>query len=103
MANFAVLNNNNEVIFVAVIANEDITLNGLEVEQLGVDFLFKILKIKNIYPDAVTAKQTSYNGNFRNKYAGIGDTYNSELDIFMSPKPEGNYIWSQEQLKWIEA
>ena len=30
-------------------------------------------------------KQTSYNANFRGKYAGIGDTYDEENDIFISP------------------
>ena len=29
--------------------------------------------------------QTSYNSNFRGKYAGVGDTYDAELDIFKSP------------------
>lgn len=34
-------------------------------------------------------KLTSYNGNFRGKYAGQGDTYDSELDEFVSPvQPE---------------
>lgn len=32
--------------------------------------------------------QTSYNGNFRGKYAGIGDTYDAEQDIFISPAVE---------------
>jgi len=31
--------------------------------------------------------QTSYNGNMRGKYAGIGDTYDAELDVFVSPEP----------------
>jgi len=30
-------------------------------------------------------RQTSYNGNFRGKYAGIGDVYDAELDQFISP------------------
>jgi hypothetical protein len=30
-------------------------------------------------------KQTSYNGNFRSKYAGIGDVYDAETDTFVSP------------------
>ena len=30
-------------------------------------------------------RQTSYNANFRGKYAGIGDTYDEENDIFISP------------------
>lgn len=33
-------------------------------------------------------KQTSYNGNFRAKYAGIGDRYDAELDEFVSPATE---------------
>lgn len=121
MAHFAILNNQNQVIFVTPVANEKITVNNIEVEQLGVDFLFNIIKIQNIYTDAVTAKQTSYNGKLRNKYAGIGDTYNEELDAFISPqpypswilsgvnweaptpKPDGDYVWNEEQLKWIEA
>jgi hypothetical protein len=30
-------------------------------------------------------RQTSYNANFRGKYAGIGDTYDAENDVFVSP------------------
>ena len=33
-------------------------------------------------------KQTSYNGNFRGKYAGIGDIYDVENDVFVSPTVE---------------
>jgi hypothetical protein len=33
-------------------------------------------------------KQTSYNGNFRSKYAGIGDRYDAELDEFVPPATE---------------
>lgn len=32
--------------------------------------------------------QTSYNGNIRGKYAGIGDTYDAELDEFEIPYVE---------------
>ena len=32
--------------------------------------------------------QTSYNGNIRGKYAGIGDTYDSVADVFVSPVVE---------------
>jgi hypothetical protein len=34
-------------------------------------------------------KQTSYNANFRGKYAGIGDTYDAVNDVFVSPTPIG--------------
>ena len=31
--------------------------------------------------------QTSYNGNFRKQYAGVGHTYDKANDVFISPKP----------------
>jgi hypothetical protein len=120
MAHFAILDSQNKVIFVTTIANEKITQNGQEVEQIGIDFLFNTIKIQNIYTEAVAAKQTSYNANFRNKYAGLGDTYDADKNAFISPKPyaswvlngvnweapkakpEGNYIWDEEKLNWVE-
>jgi hypothetical protein len=33
-------------------------------------------------------KQTSYNANFRSKYAGIGDTYDAVNDVFVAPVTE---------------
>jgi hypothetical protein len=32
--------------------------------------------------------QTSYNGNIRGKYAGIGDSYDSVADVFVAPVVE---------------
>lgn len=34
--------------------------------------------------------RTSYNANIRGKYAGIGDTYDAELDEFVSPVVEAS-------------
>ncbi len=34
---------------------------------------------------AGTWEQTSYNGNFRGKYAGQGDTFDAAADMFVSP------------------
>jgi len=36
-----------------------------------------------------TWKQTSYNAKFRNKYAGLGDTYDEVNDVFVAPVIEG--------------
>ena len=38
--------------------------------------------------------QTSFNGNFRNKFARIGDRYDRSLDMFIPPKPYPS--WSLE-------
>ena len=67
MAYFAKLNSNNIVEIVISINNAVITdVNGVEQEQLGVDF------INQLYNTNDTWKQTSYNNNIRKNYAGIG-------------------------------
>ena len=43
--------------------------------------------------------RTSYNGNIRGKFAGIGDFYDANADVFISPQPypswslDENYDW----------
>jgi hypothetical protein len=78
MAHFAQLDANNIVTQVVVLANEFITdENGNEIEALGVGFLSGLI--------GGTWKKTSYNSNIRGKYAGIGDTYDADLDEFIAP------------------
>lgn len=78
MAHFAQIKNG-KVIQVIVVNNEVILdENGVEQESIGQEFCRDLLGGDWI--------QTSYNGNFRNKYAGIGDFYNAELDVFLTPK-----------------
>ncbi len=38
-----------------------------------------------------TWKQTSYNNNFRKKYAGIGDVYNASKNKFLAPQPYASW------------
>ena len=95
MANFALIKQN-IVIAVIVIDNEILISNGIEVEQLGVDFI-NSLNIKSIY-DYDNIKQTSYNSNFRKVYAGIGFTYDSVNNVFIAPKPYED--WILVDFKW---
>jgi hypothetical protein len=47
--------------------------------------------------------QTSYNGNFRYNYAGIGYTYFSDADAFIAPKPECGHAeltLNQNNCRW---
>ena len=37
--------------------------------------------------DSFNWVQTSYNSNFRNKFAGVGDTYDKVNDVFIEPQP----------------
>lgn len=95
MAHFAEINSNNIVLRVLVVSNEDITdQNGQEQEQLGINFL------KNLIGQDTNWVQTSYTASFRKRYAGIGFSYNEELDAFIPPKPYGSWILNEETADW---
>jgi hypothetical protein len=80
MAHFAWLNEHKEVYQVSVVNNSDIhDLPYPESEPVGIAYL------TSVHGDGIIWKETSYNANFRGKYAGVGDTYDAELDEFVSP------------------
>ena len=93
MAHFAKLDENNYVIAVHVVVNEVITINGIESEQVGIDFLSN-LHGYNFW------KQTSYNRNFRKNYAGKGDYYDSIRDAFIPRKPYPSWTLNEESCLW---
>jgi hypothetical protein len=84
MAHFAELNSSNEVLQVVVISNEDVDANGGDESAQAETFVATIVPYTT---GGVAWKQTSYNNNFRKQYAGIGYSYNSSKDKFLSPQP----------------
>ena len=103
MAHFAKLDANNLVTQVIVVANEDTAdSSGVETESIGVAFCQKLLGA------STTWKQTSYNGNFRGNYAGIGYTYISNVaslgvgstDIFISQQPYDSWAVGVGTAHW---
>lgn len=48
----------------------------------------------------VACKRTSYNGNIRKNYAGIGYTYDSALDAFVPPKPYPSWLLDTNTCQW---
>ena len=94
MAHFAILNESNIVIRVEVVNNNVILDDDdAEQEQLGIDFLISLYGAGNY-------KQTSYNGNIRKNYAGIGYTYDSERDAFIPPKVSENWPLNNTTCLW---
>ena len=76
MAHFAQIDSNSLVLRVIVVNNSDILdANGNESEEIGKQFCSNLLGGNWV--------QTSYNNNFRGKYAGIGDLYDSINEIFV--------------------
>ena len=84
MAHFAELNNSNEVLQVIVISNEDVDANGGDESTQAETFVATIVPYG---AGGVAWKQTSYNSNFRKQYAGIGYSYDSSKDKFITPQP----------------
>ena len=103
MAHFAQLDSNNVVTQVIVVSNDDTSdSNGTETESIGVAFCQKLLGADTNW------KQTSYNGNMRGNYAGIGYTYMENVatlgvgstDIFISQQPYASWTISTSAAQW---
>jgi len=95
MAHFAKLDENNIVIDVnAVHNNELLDENGQESEVQGIQFL---TEWSGGYANW---KQTSYNGNMRKNYAGIGYTYDAGRDAFIAPQPFASWLLDEATCQW---
>ena len=111
MAHYAYLDDNNIVVAVTVGKDETELIDGLDTEtyySLGTPY---------------TVKRTSYNGNIRKQYAGIGYTYDAVNDVFIAPqpypswaldndfnwqpptpRPEGmGWYWNEVEQVWLDA
>lgn len=113
MAHYAFLNENNVVTEVIVGKDENELLDGLTPEEWYGNFRGQ------------RCVRTSYNGNIRKNYAGIGFIYDEDRDAFIAPKgfeswvlnedtcrweppkpypqDEKHYIWNEENLNWEEV
>jgi hypothetical protein len=90
MAHFAKLDNNNKVVSVEVVVDSVITDGeGVEQEQLGIDFL------NNLYGPGSWYKQTSYNKTIRKNFAGVGFTYDPSRDAFIPPCPFSSWTLNE--------
>ena len=95
MAHFAELDANNVVTRVIVVGNPDcLDENGQESEATGIAFCQSLFGADSRWV------QTSYNGNMRHKYAGIGDTYDEQRDAFIAPSPYPSWILNEQSLNW---
>jgi hypothetical protein len=106
MASFVKLNSENIVITVESVVNEVIKdSNGIEQEQLGIDFLRNLYKEPN-----ANWKQTSYNTvngvhklggtPFRKNHAGIGHIYDENRDAFIPPKIFNSWVLNENTCDW---
>ena len=94
MAHFALIKNN-LVQQVIVVGNADLTNSeGNEQEALGIAFCH------SLFGSDDTWVQTSYNGNIRKNFAGIGNTYDLTRDAFIAPKPYASWVLNETTCQW---
>lgn len=99
MAHFARLDENNIVTGVFVIANENcLDSDGNESENIGINYCKSFYE--PVYGSNTFWKQTSYNSKIRKNYAGIGYSYDENLDAFISPKPYNSWVLNNETCNW---
>lgn len=85
---------NGKVISVDKIGTAEKESINWEDEITGVTYCQKIFGKDTIW------KQTSYNGNIRKNYAGIGYTYDAKRDAFISPQPYKSWILNETTCQW---
>lgn len=88
MAHYAFLDNNNIVTEVIVGINETELIEGLDPETWYGNFRNQV------------CKRTSYNGNIRKNYAGIGYTYDATRDAFIPPRPFESWLLNESTCQW---
>jgi hypothetical protein len=111
MAHYAFLDENNVVTEVITGIDETELIEGLDPETWYGNFRGQV------------CKRTSYNGNIRKSYAGIGFSYDPVADVFIAPQPYPSWsldadhnwqaptprpigvdsYWDEVTLSWVEA
>jgi hypothetical protein len=108
MAHYAFLDTNNVVTEVITGIDETEQIEGLDPETWYGNFRGQV------------CKRTSYNNKIRKQFAAVNGTYSFDADVFIAPqpylswtldenhnwqsptpKPDGDYSWNEEELKWI--
>lgn len=102
MAHYALINSENIVVQVITGVDENIIQNDSDGIQIGGSSeAWEEFYASRPWFDGLYCKRTSYNGNIRKNYAGIGNTYDEQRDAFIAPKPEkGEWIFNEDTCRW---
>ena len=88
MAHYAFIDSNSRVTEVIVGVDENQLIEGISPEEWYGNFRGQ------------KCVRTSYNGNIRKRYAGIGYTYDEVRDAFIPPQPYLSWVFDDEILDW---
>lgn len=120
MAHYALIDSNNVVVQVITGVDEEIIQydNGQPVG--GSSEAWEQFYESRPWFANLKCKRTSYNGNIRQRFAGIGMIYDEVQDVFLPrkpfpswilgadndwhapiPKPDEGYVWIEDILDWV--
>jgi len=128
MAHYALINSNNIVIKVITGVDENVIQFDIDGTEIGgSSHAWENFYALQPWHEGLTCKRTSYNGNIRKNFAGVGYIYDATFDVFIAPrlypswklnyttyqweapiaKPEEieGFIWkwSEYNLEWIKV
>ena len=102
MAHYALIDKNNIVVNVITGVDENEVQVDLDGTQIGGSSeAWEKFYASRPWFEGLTCKRTSYNGNIRANFAGIGYTYDQQFDVFIAPQPYPSWKLDYTTYIWI--
>jgi hypothetical protein len=101
MAHYALINSENIVVQVITGVDENIIQTDLDGTQVGgTSEAWEQFYAAQPQFAGLTCKRTSYNGNIRANYAGVGYKYEPDFDVFLPPQPYPSWKLNYTTYRW---
>ncbi len=101
MAHYAFINSDNIVVQVITGVDENLIQTDLDGTQVGgTSKAWEQFYAAQPQFAGLTCKRTSYNGNIRANYAGIGYKYDPDFDVFIAPQPYPSWKLNYTTYQW---
>ena len=101
MAHYALINKDNIVVQVITGVNENEVQTDLDGTQVGGSpAAWETFYASQPQFEGLTCKRTSYNGNIRANYAGIGYKYDADFDVFIPPLLYPSWKLNYQTFQW---
>ncbi len=101
MAHYALINKDNIVVQVITGVDENVIQTDVDGTQVGGSSeAWEKYYASLPWFEGLTCKRTSYNGNIRVNFAGIGYKYDSDFNVFIPPKPYSSWKLNYTTFQW---
>ena len=101
MAHYALINSDNVVVQVITGIDENIIQTDTDGTVVGgTTKAWETFYESQPQFVGLSCKRTSYNGNIRANYAGVGFKYDSDFDVFIAPQPYSSWKLNYTTYQW---